>query len=608
MNGGGLRNHSPLGQTGMNEKKGCWARLGLDRWGVIELVGLLCLSACTLRATEPLPAEAPSAEEKSVDTVVVRPAKWSDALHAWKDYRQSQGHRIAEVDAQLDPSAIRAAIAHLAAAQSKPLRYVLLAGDVSSQAATTVPTFYQDSSAMSQFGGDATIASDNPYGDLDEDGLPELAVGRIPADTPEQLRAALARVQSFEQQADYSKWRRDVHVVAGVGGFGPVADSMIELTTRGFLADRIPGWSDLSMTQASLASQYCPDPYRFSETCVGRMNQGGMFWVYIGHGHIKTLDYLRAGDDWLPILTAAHVPTVDVGQRPPIAVFLACYTGAFDATEDSLAEELVLSSTGPIAAIAASRVSGPYGLAMLSDGLLSSCFDQQTATLGEVVLQAKQRMLRGPESLIAPPESLIAPPIKSPTHQATSSQLSISSSNHTPPTPSPRTNQLQMIGALAAALSPAGYDLLAERREHVWQMNLLGDPLLQLCHPHPLELQIAERAAPGDNLRIAGRSDMAGKMSVELVWRRDQVRRDLDSLPVDLQTEAGRDAFQQRYQAANQRVLVQRELPLQAAGDFFTELTIPPTLPRGKYAIRCFVEGTQAWCAGYHELSVRVKQ
>lgn len=553
----------------------------LKRWPVIistwmwtVVSALLLQSVCTVSSFAADPTAASLASPAGViDTIVIRPAAWEEALGQWKTYRQQQGHHIAEIDAGLDSRAIRQAILKLSAAQAVPPRFVLLAGDVTARPESTVPTFYQASTAMCQFGGDATIASDNPFGDLDDDSIPELAVGRIPADSAEQLRAALARVIDFEQQQDYSTWRRDVHVVAGVGGFGPVADSVIEMTTRRFLADRIPGWSDMSMTQASTKSHYCPDPWRFSEACIERMNQGGMFWVYIGHGHVKTLDYVRAGEEWLPILTHEHVPAINVGGRPPIAIFLACYTGAFDAIDDSLAEQLMLSATGPIAALAASRVSGPYGLAMLSDGLLWSCFDQQTETLGEVILHAKQRLLQ--------PEAKQ----DNPAHDA----------------------QLQMIGAIASALSPTGYDLEAERREHVWEMNLLGDPLLRLNHPGALTLTIPDHAAPGEVLSIRGNSDIAGGLSLELVFRREQVRKELDQLQVALETEDGRDAFQQRYHSANERVLVRREQLLKRAGDFQIDLEIPRDLPRGKYALRAFQSGQAAWRVGYQELSVRAE-
>ena len=548
----------------------------------------LIAAATPLTSAEPRPAS-PGAVGAAVDTVVVRPAAWAEALGPWKAYREAQGHCIAELDTAADSKTIRAAIAQVAAAQTEPIRYVLLAGDVSADTASNVPTCYYDSTAMSQFGGEASIASDNPYADLDGDNVPDLAIGRIPADSAEQLRQVLARVMAFEQQGDFSSWRRDVHVVAGVGGFGAIADSVIEMTTRRFLADRIPGWSELSMTQASVDSHYCPDPWRFSEACIDRMNQGGMFWVYIGHGQVKALDYVRAGEDWLPILTHDHVPAVNVGRHPPIAIFLACYTGAFDAIEDSLAEELMLSPTGPIASLAASRVSGPYGLAMLSDGLLSSCFDEQAGTLGDVVLHAKQRLLQDPK----PPE--ISP----------RESNSPGSTDHTSGHTSGSMNQLQLIGAIASALSPSEYDLAAERREHVWLMNLLGDPMLRLCLPGPLSLQVAERAAPGETIQIVGNSDVPGQLRVELVLRRDQVRKELDGVAVDLISERGRAGFQQRYQAANQHILLKQERFLEAPGGFQFDLRIPAELPRGKYAVRAYLEGQAACRAGYCEFKLK---
>ena len=336
-----------------------------------------------------------SQASQAVDAVVVRPAAWAGALSDWKKHRESQGISIAEVDSAMGRDAIRQAIIELAKENRGALRFVLLAGDVSSDKTVSIEPFYHSSTAMVQFGGDPLIATDNPYADVDGDGSPDLAIGRIPVDSKEQLEQVLARTIAYEVASDFATWRRDVHVVAGVGGFGAIADSVIEMTTRRFLSDRIPGWSTVSMTQASLGSNYCPDPYSFCDCCIERMNEGGMFWVYIGHGHVKTLDYVKVDREYLPIMTEANVPSVDVGVHAPIAIFLACYTGAFDALEDSLAEKLVLSESGPIAALAASRVSGPYGLAMLSDGLLTSCFDDRVQTLGEVVMLAKQKLLSG---------------------------------------------------------------------------------------------------------------------------------------------------------------------------------------------------------------------
>lgn len=501
--------------------------------------------------------------------IVVRPAGWSEAIQSWRDYRESQGYQVIELDTAATSEEVQQSIRQ--AAEKRSVAAVLLACDVGrlNDGQPGVSACYHRSRALVRFGGDETIASDNDYGDLDGDHVPELAVGRVPADSSAQLAEALARSIAYERNRDSTLWRRDIHVVAGVGGFGALADGAIEMTTRQFLSQRIPGWAELSMTQASPRSFYCPDPWKFSQTAIGRMNQGGMLWVYIGHGHVKTLDYLQCNQEWLPIMTNEHLTQVDVGQRPPIAIFLACYTGAFDALEDSLAERLVLLPNGPIAALAASRVSGPYGMAMLSNGLLSESFQQQTPTLGHIILNAKR-------SAIKPIEKADGADAKS----------------------------LQMINSVATALTPDGYDLAAERQEHVWMMNLLGDPLLRLSHPEEIQLEAVDECAPGQPLEVRGHCPKAGTMRLELAYRRDQVKPNLqvrDAFQSDVES---RQRTQQQYELANTHVIEHLTQTL-AQGPFVSQLKVPADLPRGKYSVRAFLDSQGHWAVGYRLVSIR---
>ncbi|MFO0940943.1 MAG: C25 family cysteine peptidase [Pirellulales bacterium] len=523
-------------------------------------IWISCLSLCWIAISY-------SEFSLAADTLVVRPKAWSDSLREWKQYREKQGHQILELDAELGATELKKQIRQTA--QQNQLAYILLAGDVQSG----VPTFYHPSTAMIQFGGTPSLASDHDYGDLNDDGTPELSVGRIPAQSIEQLKSFLARVMTYENNPDFSSWRRDVHVVAGVGGFGVVTDSVIEMTTRKFLSETVPAWVNLSMTQASLSSLYCPDPLTFCDSTLDRMNDGGAFWVYIGHGWIDQLDTIRVGNKHHPIFLKQHVKEVQVKQ-PPIAIFLACYTGAVDAKDDCLAEQLILNPTGPIAAIAATRVSGPYGLAILSDGLLRGYFEQKIETLGSLMLEAEKASLD---------DSRFA-------------KLSDSKS------------QLGMINSIATAMTPKGYDLKAERQEHVWQMNLLGDPLMRLAHSSDLNLQIADQDfKPGDMIPVQIPNAQPGKLTLEFARRRGVASEEAKAAKVDWKTEEGRAAFQQRYQFANQQTMAQANVVV-GSSPSAVNLTVPEKIRSGKYVVRAFLETTQGFQVGSAEVRVAVPQ
>lgn len=532
--------------------------------------------------------------QKPKSAIVVRPTAWRGALEKWKSYRASQGHQIKELDAELGPEGLHSAIVQICkTAESREgesqVGYVVLVGDGDRgpSVVSPVPAWYRKSTALVQFGGDREMATDNPYADIDADERPDLAIGRIPADNAEQVERYLDRTIEYETSRGFGSWRRDLRVVAGVGGFGPVADAAIEMTTRRFLNDRVPQWANVSMTYASPNSPYCPDPWRFCESTVQQMNAGCMFWVYVGHGHVKHLDYLKVNQEYLSILNDDDVRQVKTGARPPIAIFLACYTGAFDAIEDCLSEQLVMSAGGPVAAIAATRVAGPFGLASLSSGLLENCYQRRVATLGEIVLLAKRQMLSQ-----ANVDGSERPEIGTPAEQ------------NKPPS-SPQDAQMQLLSAMATALSPQGYDLRAELQEHVWQMNLLGDPMLRLHLPATAQMEVSDKIAPGEIIYAKGSSTHAGRVTIELTRPRDRTPRDLFIAGKFTSDEVTRKKMQATYEAANQVTLQSQSLSLADAGPFACEFQTAPNMPTGRYLIKVMIEGEKTWSANSVEVLVR---
>ncbi len=497
---------------------------------------------CALAAGEP-------------DVAVVAPPEFHAALETWVDWRRAGGHNVEIIDAGQQPHAVRAALIRLAHAGN--LKYVLLVGDAWPAASkpprlSGVPAYHAEAKVNVHWGSEPEIATDNWYADVDDDLLPDLAVGRLPVHSAEELQAILARIVRYEQADLQGEWRRRINFVAGVGGFGAVADLAIEAAARSIIGRRVPASYVTSMTYASWQSPYCPDPARFRETVCSRIDEGCLFWVYIGHGQQREVDRCYTPQGAYAILHADDAVRLRAEAHPPIALLLACYTGAYDAEQDCLAEALLRAPGGPIAVLAGSRVTMPYGMCVLGMELVSEAFERGCDTLGELVVRAKRNTILAERS---DPQS-------------------------------------QAIDAVARALAPPGHDLLAERREHLLLFNLLGDPLLRLRLPAAAQVSADARVTAGSHIRVWGRSPVGGRALVELAVRRDRlhfkppVRREYDESP------ASRAEYDRVYALANAGCLCSREVQVDH-GEFELELQVPETA-QGACHVRVYIEGQAA--------------
>ena len=350
------------------------------------------LSAVLISATPSATPVPQGINNGAVDTLVICPEPLLPGLTEWTAYRQQQGHRLAVVTRCDSPADIRRAVHD--AAQGANLRFVVMVGDVQTDPAlrdVNLPTDLVVAQVNQRWGSEKQIATDNPFADLDGDGVPELAIGRIPASSVQEVRDILGKSLAYEQSAHLGTWRRRVNIVAGVGGFGLLTDAVLETATRSILQSGIPEAYQTTMTYASWRSPYCPDPRDFRGQVVQRINEGCLCWVYIGHGQREGLDWIRVPAGVAPILDGRDVHRLNCRAMPPIAVFLSCYGAAFDGPQDSMAERMVRSPRGPVAALGGTRVTMPYGMAILAQGLMKELFTQQPQTLGEVLLAAKRQ-------------------------------------------------------------------------------------------------------------------------------------------------------------------------------------------------------------------------
>jgi hypothetical protein len=171
-----------------------------------------------------------------------------------------------------------------------------------------------------------------------------------------------------------------------------------------------------------------------------QLDEESLAWIYMGHGHPTELAKIITPNGEEPLLSVDHVPGLCCGTQRPLAVLIACHTGALDAPNDCLAEELLAAENGPVAVIAATRVTMPYGNTVLGHELLKACLVDQTPAMGDILKVAQQSTLH----------------------------------------PSKDDTMRSQLDSMAEGLTLPPIDLPVERREHVLMYHLFGDPLLRL--------------------------------------------------------------------------------------------------------------------------------
>lgn len=519
-----------------------------------------------------------AAEAEPVDTIVVCPKEFVPALNPLLAHRHAQGHRFLYVPNTWSADEIRKSIR--TSAKSGKLKAVLLVGDAEPSAdgdpvvrARCVPTHRAVAKVNVKFGSEPEIGTDNWYADLDDDDVPDLAIGRLPADNPKELTRIVDKILAYEKTQNHGLWRQRVNFVAGVGGFGGVLDGAIETSTKKLLTDGIPPAYQTNMTFGSWRSAYCPDPRRFHETAVARHNEGCLFWVYIGHGHPTGLDRVQVPGSQFHIFGCDDCGKLQAENGSPIAIMLACYTAAFDRGNDCLAEEMLRTPGGPVAVYGGSRITMPYGMAVMSSEMLDEYFKHNPATIGEAILHAKRNMVMVLDEKTLPE----------------------------------RPNRI-LLDAMASILSPARAMLAQERQEHVQLFNLMGDPNLTLAYPREVKLELQGEPTPGGKLELTAESPLSGTVTIELLSRRDFPKTNI--LPRDHfdPSNAGLAKWQAVYEQANDQVWFRKVLEVQVKGEGnakFTEQLEIPAEARGPAHVRIFIEGPEGHAVGIANINIK---
>lgn len=317
-------------------------------------------------------------DDREIEYLVIAPQSLWTAAERLAALRRDQG--LAAETAYLDqiadefgggiltPHAIRSFLAWGWENWSVKPRYVVLAGegtldyrDLQGYGGNLVPPLM-----VRAEGG--LFPSDNRLGDVDGDGLPEMAVGRIPVLTAAELDAYIDKIAAYES-APPAAWTRNAL----------------------FLADAMDRGADFAAESERIASQlpagYDVDRIYLSSTpladargrLLGALNRGAALINYVGHGG---LDRLAGGG----LLTSADVPALGNASRLPVVTAMTCTINRFAVPGvPALGELLAKAPSGGAAA-----VWGPSGLSSSGQArLLAERFHRsEDARLGDRILRA----------------------------------------------------------------------------------------------------------------------------------------------------------------------------------------------------------------------------
>ncbi len=223
------------------------------------------------------------------------------------------------------------------------------------------------------------FAADNRFAPVSRNGVPRLAIGRLPVLTAAELEAQIQKIQAYEG-AGSGPWQRRVHMVAD--NFDPTAGDFTSESEA--VAGLIPAGFDVTRSYLDFET-----PSDARADLLGTLDAGALLVNYVGHGGLDRL----AGES---LLMTQDVPGLQASSGPPVFAALTCAVGRFDVPGVTpLASALVLDPDGgAIAAWAPTGLSFSSEANVLNQGFARALFDGSGQPLGQAVRSALRDYIR----------------------------------------------------------------------------------------------------------------------------------------------------------------------------------------------------------------------
>ena len=279
-----------------------------------------------------------------------------------------------------DPAAIKSFLQDAESTWKKAPRYVLLVGDGSMDPRGYLsslnppiqedPDFIPVKLVPTSY---LKTASDDWFVDFNNDSLPEMAIGRLPVDSPAEAATVVSKIVGYDRGATSDT----VSLIADrndqednfedeVGDAGPPATGLAAL---------ISGKSVQVLRVGSGANE---------SDIVDAFDVGPALVNWVGHGE----DLYWSKSD---VFDTDSVPSLTNSWQLPLVVAMDCLNGYFqDPTETTLAEALLKASNGGASAVwASSGLTSAASQLAANRGLLKALFAYGSTRIGDAAMAAK---------------------------------------------------------------------------------------------------------------------------------------------------------------------------------------------------------------------------
>jgi hypothetical protein len=271
------------------------------------------------------------------------------------------------------PYAIRSFLSTAKANWTTKPAYVLLMGngtfDPRNYLGTTAPDLMPaklvDTSLLE-------TASDDWFADFNNDAIPEMAIGRIPAETVADATIVVNRLIAYDQSGS-GGWKNQALLVAGQDqsgdnfeGFTATVAALLPVSVT---ATQILAGSDVNAHSDLLA----------------QLDAGQALVNYVGHG---------SDDVWLGLLDDADATALTNGASRawPLVLSMTCLNGYFqDVYTTALAKALLNAPNGGAVAVwASSGLTDASPQSNINQAMVKALYGAQPMTIGQAAAAAKK--------------------------------------------------------------------------------------------------------------------------------------------------------------------------------------------------------------------------